>query len=95
MEINMNKQTALEAYEEKQAEIKKRLAQITVGLEKLDRKASTTGGHHWGHVGDLTDIAAKLADIKDSLYGTGEYANPARTFDRKGRKIKVIIPLTD
>lgn len=91
----MNNQTALEAYEEKQAEIKKLLAQITVGLEQHDRRASTKGGRHWGHVGDLTDIAAKLTDIKDSLYETGEYAKPARTFDRKGRKIKVTVPLTD
>lgn len=95
MENNMSTQTALEAYEEKQAEIKKLLAQITVGLEAHDRKASSKGEHHWGHVGDLTDIAAKLADIKDSLYETGEYAKPARTFDRNGRRIKVTIPLTD
>lgn len=90
----MNKQTALEAYEEKQAEIKKLLAQITVGLEQHDRKASSKGGHHWGHVGDLTDIAATLADLKDCLHGTGEYAKPATTFNRKVRKIKVTIPLT-
>lgn len=91
----MNNQTALEAYEEKQAEIKKLLAQIKVGLEQHDRKASTKGGHHWGHVGDLADIANTLKDIKDSLHKTGEYAEPATTFDRKGRKIKVTIPLTN
>lgn len=91
----MNKQTALEAYEEKQAEIKKLLAQITVGLEKHDRKASTTGGHYWGHVGDLNDIAATLADLKDRLHQTGEYEKPVTTFNRKGKKIKVTIPLTN
>lgn len=90
----MSTQTALEAYEEKQAEIKKLLAQITVGLEQHDRKASTTGGHYWGHVGDLNDIAATLQDLKDRLHKTGEYAELATTFDRKGRKIKVSIPLT-
>ena len=91
----MNKQTALEAYEEKQAEIKKLLAQITVGLEAHDRRASNEGGHHWGHVGDLNDIATTLADLKDRLHETGEYAKPVTTFNRKGRKIKVTIPLTD
>lgn len=91
----MSTQTALEAYKEKQAEIKKLLAQITAGIEAHDRRASSKGGYHWGHVGDLTDIAAKLTDIKDSLHGTGEYATPARTFDRNGRRIKVTIPLTD
>lgn len=91
----MNKQTALEAYEEKQAEIKKLLAQIKVGLEQHDRRASTKGGHHWGHVGDLADIAATLTDLKDRLHQTGEYAKPATTFNRKGKKIKVTIPLTN
>ena len=91
----MNKQTALEAYEEKQAEIKKLLAQITVGLEQHDRKASTTGGHSWGHVGDITDIAATLTDLKDRLHQTGEYAKPVTTFNRKGKKIKATIPLTN
>jgi len=91
----MNKQTALEAYEEKQAEVKKLLAQITVGLEKHDRRASGKGGHHWGHVGDLTDIAATLANLKDRLHETGEYEKTVTTFDRKGKKIKVTIPLKD
>lgn len=67
-------QTALEAYEEKQAEIEKLLKQIQSGLLKHDRKAGGPGGHHWGHVGDLTDIAATLAELRDRLHGTGEYA---------------------
>lgn len=87
----MNTQNSLEAYEEKQAEIKKLLAQIAVGLEQHDLNASGKGGHNWGHVGDLTSIAATLTDLRDRLHGTGEY----QTFDRKGRKIKVMVPLTE
>jgi len=73
----MSTQTALEAYEEKQAEIKKLLKQIEAGLQKHDRAASGQGGHNWGHVGDLADIQKTLIDIKDRLHGTGEYAKGA------------------
>jgi hypothetical protein len=73
MEINMNTQTALEAYEEKQAEIKKLLAQIAAGMEKHDRNASSQGGHNWGHVGDLNQMVVELNDIRDRLHSTGEY----------------------
>lgn len=69
----MKQQTALNEYEKKQAEIKKLLKQIEVGLEQHDRKASGQGGHHWGHVGDLTSIAESLTDIRDRLHGKGEY----------------------
>jgi hypothetical protein len=64
----------LKEYEAKQAEIKKLLKQIEAGLEKHDRNGSTSGGHHWGHVGNLTSIADTLRDLKDRLHGTGEYA---------------------
>ncbi len=67
--------TALNEYETKQAEIRKLLKQIEVGLEKHDRAASGKGGHNWGHVGDLTNIANTLKDIKDRLHETGEYAD--------------------
>lgn len=82
----MNEQTALEAYEEKQAEIEKLLRQIKEGLLVHDRGCNPH--HTWGHVGDLSSIAAELADIRDRLHRTGEY----QTFDRKGRKIKVTVP---
>jgi hypothetical protein len=72
--VKQAKETALKQYEQKQAEIKKLLKQIEVGLEKHDRKAGIRGGHHWGHVGDLTDIASTLVDLKDRLHNTGEYA---------------------
>jgi hypothetical protein len=68
---------ALEEYEKKQAEIKKLLKQIDAGLQAHDRAASGTG-HHWGHVGDLTDIAEVLTDIKDRLHQTGEYVKAGR-----------------
>jgi len=29
---------------------------------------------HWGHVGDLADMASKLREITDSAFGEGEYA---------------------
>lgn len=70
----MNQRTALTEYETKQAEIAKLLKQIEVGLQKHDRDASGKGGHHWGHVGDLNRIVAELKDIRDRLYGTGEYS---------------------
>ncbi len=76
----MSTQTALSEYETKQAEIKKLLKQIEAGLEKHDRKASSRGGHNWGHVGDLNSIADTLTDIKDRLHETGEYAETAKTW---------------
>ena len=75
----MNNETALDAYEDKQAEIKKLLKQIEAGLLKHDRAASGINGHNWGHVGDLTDIAATLVDLRDRLHLTGEYAQIARS----------------
>lgn len=66
--------TALEEYETKQEELKKLLKQIEAGLLKHDRNASGKGGHHWGHVGDLTNMINTLTDIKDRLHQTGEYA---------------------
>lgn len=68
----MDEKTALEAYEEKQAEIEKLLKQIKAGLLKHDRGCNPR--HHWGHVGDLNRIANELTDIRDRLHGTGEYA---------------------
>ena len=72
-----SRENSLQRYEEKQAEIKKLLKQIEAGLLKHDRNASGPGGHHWGHVGDLADIAHSLTDLKDRLHGTGEYAEAA------------------
>ena len=74
----MSTQTALDEYETKQAEIRKLLKQIEAGIQKHDRAASGKGGHNWGHVGDLKSIEELLSDIKDRLYGAGEYAEIAR-----------------
>jgi hypothetical protein len=62
----------LKEYEAKKAAIKKLLKQIEAGLEKHNHRASGHGGHHWGHVGDLTSIADTLTDLKDRLHYTGE-----------------------
>jgi len=72
--IKQSKENALKVYEEKQAEIEKLLKQIAAGLQAHDRRASGQGGHHWGHVGDLTDIEVELREISDRLNGRGEYA---------------------
>lgn len=69
-----SRESSLKKYEEKQAEIKKLLKQIEVGLQQHDRNASGHGGHHWGHVGDLTSIASTLTNIRDQLHHIGEYA---------------------
>ncbi len=68
-----SRESSLQKYEEKQTEIRKLLKQIEAGLLKHDRNASGQGGHHWGHVGDLADIAHTLTDLKDRLHNTGEY----------------------
>jgi len=81
-------QTSTERYQEQQAEIAELLKQIQMGLAQHDRSASQK---NWGHVGDLTSIASTLTDLRDRLHGIGEY----ETFDRKGRKVKVSIPLTE
>jgi hypothetical protein len=69
-----SREGSLEKYEEKQAEIEKLLREIKVGLQAHDRAASGQGGHHWGHVGDLTHIADELQDISNRLHHRGEYA---------------------
>ncbi|MFZ5856766.1 MAG: hypothetical protein ACOYZ6_08045 [Chloroflexota bacterium] len=73
--VRQAKEDALKEYERKQAEIKKLLKQIEVGLEKHDREASGQGGHHWGHVGDLTHVADQLQDLRDFLTDKGDYAS--------------------
>lgn len=72
-QIQIKKQQALEAYEEKQETIKNLLLQIDQGLLNHDRDASASGGHNWGHVGDLNRIVNELTDIRDRLMKTGEY----------------------
>lgn len=69
-----SRENSLQKYEEKQAAIKKLLKQIDTSLIVHDRMASGAGGHHWGHVGDLTKIENELQDIRDCLMGVGEYA---------------------
>jgi molecular chaperone GrpE (heat shock protein) len=73
----MEEKTALEAYEEKQAEIEKLLKQIKAGLLKHDRGCNPR--HHWGHVGDLNEIESELRNIRNRLLREGEYAEAAET----------------
>jgi len=62
-----------EKYNQEQEQIKALLKEISVGLKKHEQKTQTKG-IYWGHVGDLKDIKSTLADIKDRLHGSGEYA---------------------
>lgn len=71
---NIRTQESLEKYEEAQAEIGQLLKEIKAGLLAHDRNASGTGGHNWGHVGDLQQIADELKEISDRLNHKGEYA---------------------
>ena len=61
---------SIEAYEAKQAEIKKLLKQIDAALLEHDREGSREpGGHHWGYVGDLGHVACELKQIHNFLTG--------------------------
>ena len=66
--------TSLEKYEENQDKIKKLQSKINAGLEKHDRKASMSGGHDWGFVGDLEYVISQLQEASDFLNGEGDYA---------------------
>lgn len=66
-------ESLLERYELTQDEIRKLLRQIEAGLEAHDKRASSNGGHNWGHVGDLSHVKDILNDVKDKLHLTGEY----------------------
>lgn len=58
-----SREDSLKKYEQKQAEIRRLLKQIEMRLEKHDRNASRQGGHHWGHVGDLSHIVSVLTEV--------------------------------
>lgn len=71
------------------------LEQITAGLEDHDRKAALERQIHWGHVGDLGYIESRLTEIRDFLYGTGEYevaGKVHKVFNRKGDAVNVVVP---
>lgn len=66
-ELELTKGEALAKYDERKAEIQKLLKQIAAGLEQHDKNASISGGHHWGHVGDLGHIVGVLAEVNARL----------------------------
>ena len=99
MTTTRNTQTALEAYEASQEQIKYYLAKIETGLLNHDRKCSENpGGHTWAAQGDLSHVAHQLHEISDFLNSEGEY-NPIintlktyRILNGKGQSIKVTVP---
>jgi len=69
------KAEALKSYEKLQAENKRLLKRIEVGLEKHDKEASLSGGHHWGYAGDMERVKELLKQVSDMLHHEGEYAS--------------------
>ncbi|MES2814485.1 MAG: hypothetical protein V4720_06285 [Pseudomonadota bacterium] len=71
----MTTQTAAEAYAARTRQINDRLARLVEMQAKGGRHAGTRSADlHWGHVGDLEAIAAKLKEITDACFKEGEYA---------------------
>jgi len=65
--LKASKADSLGVYEERQKDIKKLLKRIEIGLQFHDRNASISGGHHWGHVGDLGHIISVLTEVNGRL----------------------------
>lgn len=92
--VKQSKQNACSEYNHRQDEIAKLLEQIEAGLAKHNRQA-VENGVHWGHVGDMNRIKNELTDIRDRLYGQGEYALQPKgnvVYNRHGKAIKVVVP---
>lgn len=90
MNVSVARENALMKYEAVQAEIEALLKEINTGLLLHDEQAKAKGVN-WEHAGDLSRIRSELADIRDRLHGMGEYT----TYDRRGKKIGVSVPLTE
>jgi hypothetical protein len=45
-----------------------------IGDLAMDLPAPESRGLNWGHVGTMKHVQEQLTDIRDSLAGTGEYA---------------------
>ena len=62
----------LAAFMARKAEIDDMLARLqTLSDEHFNANPDDI---HWGHVGDLADMATKLREISDRAFGEGEYA---------------------
>jgi hypothetical protein len=67
-----NNDKALAAFIARKAEIDNMLARLqTLSEEHFNADPEEI---HWGHVGDLADMATKLREITDRAFGEGEYA---------------------
>lgn len=89
---------SLKEYERLQAEIKRTLKQIEIGLIQHDSECSARpGGHTWASCGDLEHYQSQLKDIRDSLLHQGEYAEAKtlktyRAYNSQGQAVKVTVP---
>jgi len=63
---------ALATFKARKAEIDTMLARLQALSD--DHFNAGPDDIHWGHVGDLADVATKLREITDSAFGEGEYA---------------------
>ncbi len=67
-----NNDKALTAFMTRKAEIDTMLARLqALSDEHFHAQPENI---HWGHVGDLADMATKLSEITDSAFGEGECA---------------------
>jgi len=67
-----NNDKALAAFIARKAEIDNMLTRLqTLSEEHFNDNPDDI---HWGHVGDLADMATKLREIIDRAFGEGEYA---------------------
>lgn len=68
-----NNDKALSAFMTRKAEIDTMLTRLqALSDEHFNASPDEV---HWGHVGDLADMASKLREITDSAFGEGEYAD--------------------
>jgi len=70
--MTRNNDTALAAFMAHKVEIDSMLSRLqTLSDEHSNAHPDEI---HWGHVGDLADMSAKLGEIADRAFGEGEHA---------------------
>ncbi|MCF6200355.1 MAG: hypothetical protein L3J67_13385 [Hyphomicrobiaceae bacterium] len=72
MTNDQTKQTALDAFIARKAEIDEMLARLQALSDEHFNVAPDEV--HWGHVGDIAWTAEQLRGITDRAFGEGEYA---------------------
>ncbi|NOX74089.1 MAG: hypothetical protein GXP03_10885 [Alphaproteobacteria bacterium] len=70
--MTRNNDKALAAFMARKAEIDTMLARLQQALSDEHFEANPDE-IHWGHVGDLADMAKNLHEITDRAFGEGEY----------------------